>query len=416
MATVYWDLTSRCDGVCAYCSAGARGARRAPTRGGERADGTLASAASAEIGASANRPPGEIPPRLVPEVFRRLRAGGATGVVLLGGEPTLAPALQTALDAARREGLTVGIATNGLAHSERLRESWLGRAGLSVNFSIDSFFPRENDAVRGSGAHAKAWRNLGALLAARKSANGLPRVTVQMTLTRVNLARLGDSVRRIAESGVDAILLERMRVFPWHGDDVRALAPGPREWIDGAARLARAATRVWRGPGKEASHASEGSSGHPAIVLNYGNALLKAALAKELGFPGSVGRSCPGGFHSAVMNEAGGLHPCRLAAARLPPKKDDGSSWYEKQCLSILEPGGEGFLDSPYFTRFFRFAHSARVYERLALCRECPHYATCEPCPMDVMAGGDRVLSECREMLAGGIRWDAGPGNALSLP
>jgi len=362
MTTVYWDVTSRCNADCLYCSA-----KQART----------------------DASPAATPPGIARAALARLRAAGAGGVILLGGEPTLLADLEGILETAAGLGMTVGIATNGLAHSLRLRRALLEHPGLSVNFSLDSFFEDENDAVRGRGYHARALGNLRALLAARGTSGAAsPRITIQVTLTRVNLGRLEESLLRLAELGVDSILLERMRAFAWQPERVRGLAPAPAEWIDGAARLARASRRI---------------GAAPVVLLNYGNARLKAALAERYGFSMPAARACPGGLQAAVLDAGGELHPCRLARIRRPPLKACGSPWYEVHPVAIADEAAGRFLATPYFVDFFNFAHSATVYEGLSLCRACPHYQDCGPCPLDVVARGEAVLAECRELIRGGL-------------
>lgn len=361
MTTVYWDLTTRCNARCLYCSAWqdrAAGRDVAPSPGFART------------------------------VLAGLRAAGTTRVVMLGGEPTLIPHLPGIIADAVRLGMRVGLATNGIDHDTRLRAALLDRPEVSITISLDSYFADENDAVRGSGYHAHSLAALQALLAGRR-ANGAhsPGIWVQATLTRANLARLEESLTRLADLDVDGILLDRMRSFAWQPPAVRALAPRPAEWIAGAVRLARAARHA--GPGR--------------MLLNYGHARLRGALAARFDIALPAERSCPAGLQTAVLDIAGVLHPCRLARARPVPVRADGRPWYERQTLRAGRPEAAAFLDAPYFVGFFNFAHSASIYEPLALCRDCPHAPDCEPCPLDVVTRGDAVLAECRHLIEEGL-------------
>jgi len=209
----------------------------------------------------------------------------------------------------------------------------------------------------------------------------------------VNLEHLRESLLHLADLGVDAILVERMRAYPWQAPEVRGLAPDPAEWIAGAEGVARAAVRLGD-PGR--------------LALNYGHARLRARLAERFGFAAPPARLCPGGLQAAVVGFDGLLHPCRNVLQRPVPARPDGSPWYTPRPISIAAAEASGFLQSPYFVDFFNFAHSASTYAALALCRACPHYGTCEPCPLDAAAYGEAVLAECRCVAALAEREGAG--------
>jgi MoaA/NifB/PqqE/SkfB family radical SAM enzyme len=313
--------------------------------------------------------------------LHRLRAAGAGTVVLLGGEPTLREDLPVIVREALRCGLEVGIATNGQALSSRMRDALLEAGRISINVSLDSAFAAENDAVRGDGYHARAVATLCALLEARRAMGAPARVTIQVTLTHANLERLPESLPRLTDLGVDTILVERMRSYPWQPPEVRRLAPGPAEWIAGAERVAGAAARLGD-PGR--------------LALNFGHARLKAWLAARHGFPVPPAKLCPGGLRAAVIGFDGLLHPCRNVLQRPVPARPDGEPWYTPRPISIAAAEAGEFLQSPYFVDFFNFAHSASTYASLAMCRACPHYGACEPCPLDTATYGEAVLAECR--------------------
>jgi MoaA/NifB/PqqE/SkfB family radical SAM enzyme len=363
LTAVYWDITERCNAGCLYCSA------RHARRDGPRADAPLAAVRAA---------------------LARLRAAGAGTVVFLGGEPTLRPDLPRIARAALDCGLTVGIATNGQALGSEMRGALLESGPIAINVSLDSAFAEENDAVRGAGYHARALSTLRALLAERHARAS---VTIQATLTTVNLPRLEESLLRLLDLGVDRVLVERMRSYSSQSAEVRSLAPAPAAWVAGAESVARAAAR----------------SGAPdRLLLNYGHAALKARLAARYGFPAAPERFCPGGLGVAIVDGGGFLHPCRHALEGAAPQRAEGGPWFSVRPISVHSPEAARFLESPYFVDFYNFAHSARVYERLAECRACPHYAACEPCPLDVAAYGERVLAECRCVAALDARDGAG--------
>jgi MoaA/NifB/PqqE/SkfB family radical SAM enzyme len=287
---------------------------------------------------------------------------------------------------ARGLGMRVGIATNGLAMTGVLRESLLANDGLSINFSLDSFFAEENDEVRGAGHHAACLGNLKALLGERAASGSAVEITLQTTVTVRNLGRLEESLAGLLEIGVDSILIDRMRSLREQPAAVRALATGPRQWIAAAGKVARTARRL----------------GDPdRLRLNFGNVKLKAALAERYGYRQPLERSCPAGLEAAMIGFDGFLHPCRAVLQRPVPRRSGGDAWYAVEPVHVAARGARRFLESPYFVDFFNFAHAAEVYERLSMCRSCPHYTVCEPCPLDVMTHGERVLGECRALAAG---------------
>lgn len=353
MATVYWDLVAACNAGCVYCSAWQ--ARRD------------AAVAPMPLGSALR-------------ILDHLRTAGAESIILLGGEPTLHPDLLGIARGAVARGFDIGIATNGLAWEERLREDLLTLPGVSLNVSLDSFFEDENDAVRGSGYTRRALATLRDLLEQRPRLASRARITVQMTLTRVNLAHLRESIRRLVALGVDGVLVDRMRTFAWHTPAVRQLALSPEEWVRGAVYVAQAARE---------------HRDHAAVVLNYGQARLRSALRARFAFPETIERRCPGGYEAAVLGLDGRLHPCRASSARAIPLRPDGSPRYERRPIEATDPAAAAAFESPYFTSFFNFAHAASTYDGLETCATCCHYMSCEPCPLDVAGFGKGAVPEC---------------------
>jgi len=355
VTTVYWDITSRCNGKCSYCAAGRMlGETRSP----------------------------DLSTELVFTTLDDLRAAGVGTVIFLGGEPTLRDDLAQIIGCAAGRGLGVGIATNGLALTAPLRRALVDHIGrLSVNFSLDSTDDAANDLVRGSGHRDICLGAIGDLMLARRDAGSPVRITVQVTLTRAAIPRLRETLLQLIDLGVDSVLVDRMRTFAWQDAAVKALAPGPEEWIGASRLLARTATE-------------EGISHR--LLLNYGHAKLKAALEAWYRYPIRPERRCPGGLETAVIDTRGWFHPCRVIGERPVPRREDGRPYFVVRPPRVGTSETAGFLRSPYFVDFFNFAHAAGVYERISACRACPHYLECEPCPLDVVTFGDRVLAECR--------------------
>jgi pyruvate-formate lyase-activating enzyme len=136
------------------------------------------------------------------ELLDELREGrteGATRAVLSGGEPTLHPRLPELIAGARAMGYRwVQIITNGrrLAYPSFLHA--LLEAGLDeVTFSLHGSSPEVHDAMVGvPGAFEQAFAGLRAALAAELV------VSVDVVLTRRNLADVPALIRRTLEAGV----------------------------------------------------------------------------------------------------------------------------------------------------------------------------------------------------------------------
>jgi hypothetical protein len=143
----------------------------------------------------ADAAPTDSPQHLTTEEFMsRLRQAlrlGVRSVTLTGGEPTLHPELTGLVRAARRCGLRVCLATNGLRLAEEPRLAVeLKRAGLSkVSLQLDSFNPATHQRQRGNTLVATKEPAARAILAA-----GLRLGTIT-TVTTLNLRELGDIIR-----------------------------------------------------------------------------------------------------------------------------------------------------------------------------------------------------------------------------
>lgn len=239
MTCAYWDIASRCNGRCLYCSV------------------------KQEMGTSVHPEPAT---GTVLAALADLQHAGVDSLVLLGGEPTLREDLPQIVRAASAQGLAVALATNGLALRAPLRHDLLEAGRLAINVSLDSYYEDENDAARGSGHHATCLHHVSRLLAERMACGCPVDVTLQVTLTTLNMERIESSLLSFFDLGVDRILVDRMRVAAGQSLAVRALAPRARDWIRAAGRVAGAATQL---------------DDPERLTVNYGHVKLKAALAER---------------------------------------------------------------------------------------------------------------------------------------
>jgi len=122
-------------------------------------------------------------------VIEDLAKLGVRSLCLSGGEPLLHPGLVQIIQAAVSLGMVVTITTNGtlldLATAQRLHT-----AGLStLVLSFDSFENELYQQIRGIPIN-KAWQHFRELQAYRRRAMCIPRVVVNIVLTRLILDRL----------------------------------------------------------------------------------------------------------------------------------------------------------------------------------------------------------------------------------
>jgi len=170
---IAWNLTRLCNELCQHCYLNA----------GPYADRS-----------------DELPPEECLGVLEHLGelAPGAL-LIFTGGEPLLRQDIYDLARAAREEGFTVVVGTNGLRLTpERLAR--LQEAGVQgVALSLDSLRPEVHDAFRG---RSGAWEATVASIEHLRE-DGLPFV-LQTTVSRVNLQELPDLVAFAAEKGARA--------------------------------------------------------------------------------------------------------------------------------------------------------------------------------------------------------------------
>lgn len=171
---VSWNLTSRCNLVCAHCYLDA------VQRKSEARDELDTDAALAVVGELSRMAPGAM-------------------LVLTGGEPLLRPDLLRLVQAAADGGLVPVVGSNGTLLDARRAASLKEAGAAGVGISLDSAAPGFHDRLRGvTGAWASARR---AIAAARKA--GLE-VVVQTTVFEENRDHLGALAQFAAEAGAMA--------------------------------------------------------------------------------------------------------------------------------------------------------------------------------------------------------------------
>jgi MoaA/NifB/PqqE/SkfB family radical SAM enzyme len=168
-------------------------------------------------------------------VLRDMRAIGALGVGVTGGEPMLRDDLFDLLAHASSLGLHAHLNTDGFRMDDAAARETV-RAGVrSVNVSLDGATAAEHDAARRRvGAFRDATAAIGALRAARRGRRG-PTITAVTVLTAHNVGRAEAVARTALAAGAD-----RVGVLPVHDfgqGETAAAAEDVQRGIEGLRRL-----------------------------------------------------------------------------------------------------------------------------------------------------------------------------------
>ncbi|HEY4707846.1 MAG TPA: radical SAM protein [Thermodesulfobacteriota bacterium] len=169
---VSWNLTRRCNLLCAHCYLDA----------GELAGPDAVSTEEAY--------------RIIDEI-----AGLSPGamLVLTGGEPLLRPDIYEIARRASSSGLSPVIGTNGTMLTEEVIKRLAGAGAQGFGVSLDSLSPRIHDRIRGmEGAWKKTVTAIDAL-----SSSGSP-FQLQLTVTRDNREEMGPFIDFATDIGAKA--------------------------------------------------------------------------------------------------------------------------------------------------------------------------------------------------------------------
>ncbi|MDD5759041.1 MAG: radical SAM protein [Desulfobulbaceae bacterium] len=164
-----------------------------------------------------------------------------TNLILLGGEPTLHPALPTAITKARELGYqSITVDTNGYLHHNLLDKIHPTDAVLS--FSLDGPCSEVNDPLRGPGVFKTCTENL-----AKAVALGFE-VSVIYTVSALNITHLAAMPKLLKTLGVSHFFIQ---VIGLRGKSAgltdRANPPlqiSPEQWLDTVPQVAHAAAEL----------------------------------------------------------------------------------------------------------------------------------------------------------------------------
>jgi MoaA/NifB/PqqE/SkfB family radical SAM enzyme len=164
-----------------------------------------------------------------------------TNLIFLGGEPTLHPALPSAIKKARELGYhSITVDTNGFLHHDLLTKITPDDAVLS--FSLDGPTSEVNDPLRGEGVFSICTSNI------RKAVGMGFEVSVIYTVSALNIAHLAAMPRLLKELGVSHFFIQ---IIGLRGKSAsapekasQALQLSREEWLAVVPQVAEAAGRM----------------------------------------------------------------------------------------------------------------------------------------------------------------------------
>ncbi len=299
---VTWEITGRCNLECRHCL-------------------------SADLRAQGK---GELTFEECLAVVDELAAAEVFQVNFGGGEPFLRDDLLDVLEYAQGKGITTCVSTNGTLLTDRLIGELLRMDHLFLQVSLDGATAGTNDAIRGAGSFARIVAGIH-----RLSEHGLPDLSLNMVVTRLNAGEIADFVSLAGSYGAKA----RLSRF-------RPSGAACRTWE--ALRLSAAQLRSL------SAYLGE----HPEILTGDSFFALEPESRRELGL-----NRCGAARMTMSIAPDGGVYPC----AFLSDPAFLAGNVTEASPITIFRDAG--------------------VFQRLRetdveSCRSCTRFATCHGgCP-----------------------------------
>jgi mycofactocin radical SAM maturase len=174
---VTWEITGRCNLACRHCL-------------------------SADLRAQARR---ELSFDECLRVIGQLAEAEVFQINFGGGEPFLRVDFMSILEHAQAKGITTCVSTNGTLLTDRLIGELIRMDQLFLQVSLDGATESTNDAIRGAGSFARIVAGI-----RRLSEQGLPDLSLNLVVTRLNVGEIADFVS-LAESYGARARLSRFR-------------------------------------------------------------------------------------------------------------------------------------------------------------------------------------------------------------
>jgi mycofactocin biosynthetic radical S-adenosylmethionine protein MftC len=171
-----WELTYACNLACVHC-----------------------------LSSSGRRDPDELSTAECRAVIDELERMQVFYVNIGGGEPTVRPDFWDLVDYAVEHSVGVKFSTNGVRLTPARAAHLAGTDYVDVQISLDGATEEVNDAVRGPGSFATAWRAMENLAEA-----GFAGFKLSVVVTRQNIDQL-DAFRRIADRFGAQLRITRLR-------------------------------------------------------------------------------------------------------------------------------------------------------------------------------------------------------------
>lgn len=272
---IQWHLTERCNLRCRHCYQ-ERGARTEPdqTGGGE----------------------------LRPEEVRRELDGAAemiaawrreygieinASVHFTGGEPLLYDGLWETLAHARKLGFSTALLTNGtlVSPGDARTARELGVSDIQVSMEGT---PALHDSIRGRGSYGRARRGIGLL------ADEGCRVSLNVTLSRLNFESIGETIEAAGGSGANSIYFSRL-VPCGAGEGLSSALLSASELYSAFAEI-----KYFRDNSRNGFHVGCGDPLFQVMVS-------ESALPQE----NLTASGCSAGFSGITIDSTGKVMPCR---------------------------------------------------------------------------------------------------------
>jgi len=348
-----WEVTRRCDSRCSHCISRLHHPRLS----------------------------GELDGAGALQVVERLAEAGIHAVHLYGGEPLVRPDLLPLLRACDERGIHTSMTTNGRSLDAEVAAalgSLLHFQGMTVSF--EDIREREQDAVRGPGAHCSA---LACLRAMTTHAPDVP-LTVAWTLTRPALEALhpAEIASFFAAYGVRQVVIQDLAVPPGASGPLRALDYGGERWESFLRRLFHPAVAL------------------PIPVIYPLKPLVVDYLDRTYGYQLPLMRyGCKAMSSRIRVLPDGRVLPCSATIGW-----DSALRTYLEASPSLVDMPLDELLQLEPYQRFARIKRE-RTDPVMEPCGACKYaYFRCNPCVLGRLSGEAKVVRNCQWVMRAAAR------------
>jgi radical SAM protein with 4Fe4S-binding SPASM domain len=227
------------------------------------------------------------------KIIRILSEAGVYGIIITGGEPLLRRDLESILEEAIANGLSVSLITNGAKLTEERLKSLVSTGISNIMISLDSPFPQNHDTFRGLKGLFAQIQNATPFL----EENGID-ITFIAALTRYNVRETAQLIETAHNLGGTRIRLKNLCLAGRavaHAD----LEPQKDEYIQAVKDIF------------EVDHCDDMYIRYPDLPAIYYEKALGRESYYTLIRQGKLGE-CGAGFIGAAVSPAGNLQLCDM--------------------------------------------------------------------------------------------------------